>query len=188
MLWHDRHVSEAKIQSWSVVLAGLDPNGDVAPERQACAGTLQAVLDAVVADQVTLLANDREVEKLAMDAGARTMRAGRDLNASIQRAVTLWADEVPGRSCAVIVGPLPRATASDIAEGLRSCAAAEAAMITTHDGKTTFLTHHDGHRIHPRFGGASAARHARVHTEVGTHVEALRVRTVEDDRTNQEGA
>ena len=146
--------------------------------------TLDAVLDAIRPENVALVSDDPALRTRAQRAGARTVARGHDLNASLQRSCADWAKEFPDRAAAIIVGPFTKVTGDDIRVALSACAAAEAAMIATQDGGTSFLTHFDPARLTARFGGPSSSRHQRHHAVVGKNLVAVRTRPAPSEESS----
>lgn len=131
--------------------------------------TLTAVYEVVPPALVFVVTDDDQVSAFVSTAGGNVVRdPGRGLNPAIAAGiVAATADglgtggvSAPG---AVLLGDLPSLSPTELRAGLRACAVAESSVIPDRDGAgTVLLTHHDLRRIAPRFGGGSAARHARV--------------------------
>lgn len=168
-----------KSQAWSLVVAFHEEAspGQATDDVALQVRTLEAIGVAADLSQALVLTAVPQLADRAQQLGAHVEQPGRDLNGDITHAVQFWAQHAPHRSCAVIVGPLPMAEGSDIADALRACAATESALIEAQDAGTAFLTHADPSRLTPRFGGASAARHRRAAVSVGLNLTPVRVRT-----------
>lgn len=180
-------MSQPKTSAWSIVLAfdevesatpqERDDTSPAGGQRDGYEQTVRALCSAVEPSHVIVLTGDEPLEQTAREAGASVAAPGRDINNAIQRALERVVGAAPERSAAIVVGPLPHASADDIHAALRACAAAESAFIEADDGGTVFLTHHDPAALAPRFGGASAARHARHAVSVGHDLNPVRRRT-----------
>lgn len=83
------------------------------------------------------------------------------LNAALEEAAAIAAQRWPGDGVAALVGDLPALHADELAGALHAAAHHARGYVPDHQGTgTTLLTATPGVPLHPRFGPASAARHA----------------------------
>lgn len=85
------------------------------------------------------------------------------LNGALRDGAAHARAQWPSEGVAALVGDLPALRPEDLAAALDAAAAHESAFVPDWTGTgTTLLTAGPGHRLDPRFGAGSAARHAAV--------------------------
>jgi 2-phospho-L-lactate guanylyltransferase len=133
--------------------------------------TLESVCRALPPADVVTVTSDPDLAGVAAGLGAMVEPdPGAGLNAAIRAGLDRAAppDDGTGRPqaalplhLAVLLGDLPALRPEDLAEALELCAMHPVAVVPDQDGTgTVLLTMVPGHRVEPRFGGGSAARHA----------------------------
>lgn len=138
--------------------------------------TIIVALQVVPTELVIVVTDDELVTAEMQRLGVTTLAdPGRGLNDAVRVGLDEADRRRPAHPAAVLLGDLPALRPEELYDGLRACAAAEAALVPDHDGQgTVLLTHHDSSLLSPQFGRGSAARHARHCTVMDLDLPTLR--------------
>jgi 2-phospho-L-lactate/phosphoenolpyruvate guanylyltransferase len=165
----------------------LHPPPGVAREELALAlasDCLTACSAGMPVSRLLVVTSDRRAAEVARHVGAGVVPdPGRGLNAAVGAGVGgVVSTAGPQAPVAVLLGDLPALRAGDLTTALGAAAAYPLAVLPDAAGEgTVLLTALEGHRLVPRFGAASAARHqAAGHHRLDLALPRLRT-DVDDD-------
>lgn len=154
---------------WTVLLPAKalpDAKSRLAP-ASASPADHRALVDAIRHDTAAAARGAPNVVRVlvVVDRGAPApdviVQSGPGLNAALDEAAAIAAARWPDDGVAALVGDLPALRADELAEALHAAAAHGRGYVPDHQGTgTTLLTAAPGVALRPRFGLASAARHA----------------------------
>ena len=144
--------------------------------------TVQAAAASAGVAAVLVVTDDFRLAGAMRDLGAEVIPDGasEDLNATLVQGaaevVRRWPDAVPVALCADLPGLRPAQLAEVLRDVVEHVDAGRAVFVRDRAGVGTTLYAAPGDRFEPRFGGASAARHAASGAvEVGTTATSVRL-------------
>lgn len=142
--------------------------------------TLEAVCGALEPGAVLTVTSDPAAAAAARGLGAAVLAdPGDGLNAAVRAGAAAWLSNGPG-PVGILLGDLPALQPADLLAALAACGQHDRAVVPDAGGTgTVLLTALDGAGLRPRFGPASAARHAESATRLD--LDLPRLRTDVDD-------
>lgn len=156
----------------------LPPQPLTRPElaRAVAQDTLAAAAGAVGGAALLVVTSDPAASTAARSLGAAVEPdPGGGLDAAVRAGVARCRAESPGHHVAVLLGDLPALTAEELAEALAACAGHPRAVVPDRQGTgTALLTAAPGVPLEPRFGHASADRHASDAARLALPLPGLR--------------